>query len=102
MAFTQLLMENPHTGARKSAPVGLSWTVLIFGFLPPLFRGDIKWGVIILLFWLFSAGLTNIVFMFIYNKLYIKELMLEGYKLREMPEGMEARVRDTLNMTLPH
>lgn len=101
MAFTQLVMENPPTGARKLAPVGLSWTVLLFGFLPPLFRGDIKWGVIILLFWLFSAGLTNIVFMFIYNKLYIKELMLEGFKLREIPLGMEARVRDNLNMTLP-
>ena len=60
MAFTTVIMENPQTGAQKPAPVGLSWTVLFFGFLPPLFRGDIKWGLIILAFWLFSAGLTNI------------------------------------------
>lgn len=101
MAFTRLLMENPQTEARKEAPVGVSWTVLIFGFLPPLLRGDIKWGLVILAFWLFSAGLTNIIFMFLYNKLFIQELLGQGYKVRSIDEAERQRVLDNLGMKLP-
>lgn len=101
MAFTKLLMENPQTGAQKEAPVGVSWTVLFFGFLPPLFRGDIKWGLIILAFWLFSAGLTNIIFMFFYNKLFIQELLGQGFKVRSLDETRRQDVLNNLGIHLP-
>lgn len=101
MAFTTVIMENPQTGAQKPAPVGLSWTVLFFGFLPPLFRGDIKWGLIILAFWLFSAGLTNIIFMFFYNKLFIKELLAEGYQALVIDDRERQRIINNLGLKLP-
>ena len=71
MAFTSIIFKNPNTGAMKEAPVGFSWTVFFFGFFPPLFRGDWKWAIIILLISCLTMGLSNLIFMFIYNKLYI-------------------------------
>jgi len=43
MAYTTITFENPRTEHIKQAPVGFSWTVLLFGFFPRLFRGDWKW-----------------------------------------------------------
>ena len=87
MAFTSIMFENPHTGAIKEAPVGFSWTTLFFGFFPALFRGDWKWAIIQLLIALFTAGLSGLVFMFIYNKLYIEELIGSGYKAKSISSG---------------
>jgi len=67
------------SGLVKESKVGFSWTVLFFGFLPPLFRGDWKWGLIILLLAPITFGLSNIIFAFIYNRLYIKDLLQAGY-----------------------
>ena len=33
-------------GMVKECKVGFSWTILLFGFFPPFFRGDWKWGLI--------------------------------------------------------
>lgn len=75
------------TGAVKAIKVGFSWTTFFFGFLPALFRGDLKWAIIILAIEIvlgtFTVGIgawaTGVVFAFIYNKLYINDLMKKGY-----------------------
>lgn len=36
-------------GVMRKAPVGFSWTMLFFGPLVPLFRGDLKWTILHLL-----------------------------------------------------
>ena len=87
MAYTSIIFKNPHTGGIKEAPVGYSWTTLCFGFLPALFRGDWKWGVIMLLFNLCSFGLAQIIFSFIYNKLYIRDLIGAGFKAQSVAIG---------------
>ncbi|SDC36174.1 hypothetical protein SAMN05421734_10735 [Pelagirhabdus alkalitolerans] len=71
-------LKHP-SGLVKETKVGFSWTVFFFGFFPPFFRGDWKWGLIILILSSFTFGLSNIVFWFIYNKLYIKDLLEAGY-----------------------
>ena len=70
MAFTHIAFENNHTGELKEAPVGFSWTVLLFGIFPPLFRADWKNFAIILIPALLTWGLSSVVFAFIYNKMY--------------------------------
>ena len=70
-------------GVIKEAPTGFSWTTLFFGFFPALIRGDLKWGLIILI----AAAVTGIswlIFPFFYNKLYIKELLKKGYKPKDL------------------
>jgi hypothetical protein len=87
VAYTSIMFENPNTGAIKEAPVGFSWTTLFFSFFPALFRGDWKWAVIILILSLITYGLSGLLFMFIYNKLYIKDLIGSGFKARSIASG---------------
>ena len=79
MAFSSVKLKHPEYEIVKDAPVGFSWTVFFFGFFPALFRGDWKWGLIILFSALVTFGISNLVFIFIYNKLYIKSLLEQGY-----------------------
>ncbi|MBD2847097.1 DUF2628 domain-containing protein [Paenibacillus sp. IB182496] len=80
------LLKN-QAGVTKSVKVGFSWTTFFFGFLVPLFRGDLKWCIILVIleavFGSFTLGIgafvTGIIFSFVYNKLYIKELLEKGY-----------------------
>lgn len=75
-------------GLTKQVKVGFSWTTFFFGFLPALFRGDLKWAVIMLIIEAvlgsFTLGIgsfvTGIVFSFVYNKIFIKELIEKGYQ----------------------
>jgi hypothetical protein len=101
VAFTSIMFENPHTGGIKEAPVGFSWTTFFFGFFPALFRGDWKWAVIQLLLALLTFGLSSLVFMFIYNRLYIKELVGAGFKARSIASGDMDFAEGKLGMKLP-
>lgn len=76
------------SGLVKQVKVGFSWTTFFFGLFVPLFRGDIKWAAIMffssLLLGFFTAGVgglvVGLVFSFIYNKLYIKDLIEKGWQ----------------------
>ncbi|OXS57644.1 hypothetical protein B1A99_16440 [Cohnella sp. CIP 111063] len=75
-------------GGLKQAKLGFSWTTFFFGFFPALFRGDLKWAAIMFItacaFGVFTLGfgawVPGIIFSFIYNKMYIKELLEKGYR----------------------
>ena len=101
MAYATIAFENPHTGEMKEAPVGFSWTVLFFGFFPPIFRNDWKWAFIILVFAFITWGLSNLVFMFIYNKLYIKDLISAGFKVKSVGTGTINEISKSLEINLP-
>lgn len=81
MAYATIDFHNPMTGGLKKAPVGFSWTTLFFGFFPALVRGHWGGAVIIFLVGLVTFGLSGLIFPFIYNKMYVKHLMGEGFKL---------------------
>jgi len=101
MAHTKLVMENPYTGITKEAPVGLSWTVLFFAFFPPLFRGDWKWAAIMFLPTIITLGLSGLLFMFIYNKLYIKDLIGDEFIAKSVGTGTLDQVSQELGINLP-
>lgn len=80
-------MKNPSTNQFKQVKAGFSWTMFFFGFWVPLFRGDWKWLIIMLLLdivGLFTFGIVtkiaDIVMSFLYNKLYLQDLVSNGYK----------------------
>ncbi|MCK5602918.1 hypothetical protein KAR91_13635 [Candidatus Pacearchaeota archaeon] len=79
MAYKVSTFKNKKTGQVREAPVGFSWTMLFFGSLVSLFRGDWKGTAIsIVLCWL-TVGLSHLVFPFFYNQMYINDLLNDGY-----------------------
>lgn len=101
MAYTKIIFKNPMTGAIKEAPVGFSWTTFFFGGFPALFRGDWKWFAIMLVLALITMGFSNVVFMFIYNKLYIKELIGTGFKAQSIASGDMNAASAKIGMQIP-
>lgn len=80
-SYSTKVLYNEKLDIYKPYHEGFSWTVLLFGFFPALFRSDWKWAVIIFLcnwvFWLPAC----IFFAIKYNELYVKDLMQQGYKV---------------------
>jgi hypothetical protein len=72
-------LKHKDTGFVKTAPVGFSWTMLLFGIFVPMIRGDWKWFFIGLAIAIFTFGLGWLIVLFMYNKIYIKNLMEKGY-----------------------
>src|SRR5690625_4241041 len=89
-------LEN-EMGLIKEVKIGFSWTTLLFGFFPALFRGDLKWAAIMLIAGIavgaitlgFGAWILWLVFAFIYNKIYIQDLIEKGYK----PASEESKMK---------
>lgn len=75
----KVMLKND-AGLQKATKLGFSWTTLFFGFFPALFRGDWLWALIIFAAGLITFGISTVVFAFIYNKIYINNLMEKGFK----------------------
>lgn len=84
MAFAVISLENKRSNQLKLAPVGYSWTNLIFGFFVPLLRGDWKWAIVFLLVGIVTWGFGSIITSFFYNKLYVSDLLKDGFKIKSL------------------
>ncbi len=71
--------QNLQTKEIKEVPEGFSWTTFFFGFFSALFRGDIKWALVMFAVSFITIGISWLVFPFIYNKIYMKELLGKGF-----------------------
>lgn len=74
------VLKNKH-GMRREAPRGFSWTMLFFGVFVPLFRGDWKWFFISLLLSMITFGVSWLIMPFLYNNLYLNDLLKDGYEI---------------------
>jgi len=101
MAYAKVTFENPKSGEIRVAPVGFSWTVFFFGFFPPMFRSDWKWAALMFLLALITSGISSIVFCFIYNKIYVKELIAKGFKAKTVDVGTLQQISSKLKLDLP-
>lgn len=75
----KMILKN-QIGATKEIKIGFSWTTLFFGCFPAMFRGNWKWAIIMILAAIATSGLSWFVFPFFYNRLYIKDLLNNGYR----------------------
>ena len=83
------------SGLKKQVKVGFSWTTFFFGLFVPLIRGDLKWAAIMFALSVLAGALSlgigsffvGIIFSFVYNKVYIKDLIERGWQ----PNNDEAR-----------
>ena len=86
-----IIQLKSSSGLTETVKVGFSWTTLLFGWLVPLLRGDLKWAIIMFIVSniaraytlgteTFTLGpiasssngwtlMTSLIFSFIYNKL---------------------------------
>lgn len=74
----KVLLKN-NVGMVKECKVGFSWTTMFFGLFVPLLRGDIKNALIMAALSFLTFGLSWLVFPFVYNKMYIKGLLMQGF-----------------------
>lgn len=82
-----ITLRHQDSNAVKKCPTGFSWTTFFFGLFVPLIRGDFKWAAIVFVVFtvisVVTAGIgsfgVNIIFAFLYNKIYIRELMNKGF-----------------------
>lgn len=79
MAYRLETMIHPQTKHKVYAPIGFSWTTLFFGFFPALLRGDFIWAAIQIICAIITFGFSGLVFPFLYNDIYVKGLLKDGY-----------------------
>ena len=84
---TRIALKHKESGIMKEGFYGYSWTTLIFGFFPALFRGDfvtfIGGFVVSVIIGIFTFGIgtlfISLVWSFMYNKYYTRKLLERGY-----------------------
>ena len=72
---------HKESGLVKKGYLGYSWSYLFFGWFVPIFRGELGVGLLDLAITLFSAGLSQLIFPFIYNRQHMTRLLLSGWQL---------------------
>jgi hypothetical protein len=93
-----ITLRHKDSGIRKTARLGWSWTYFHFGFLVPVFRGEILIAVLHLIITIVTFGLFQFIWSFFYNKQNITRLMTSGWVLDDTPE-VEKFAREKLRMS---
>lgn len=76
----------------KTGLYGFSWTYLFFGWLVPVFRGELGVGALHLLFSVVTFGLWQFIACFVYNKQYMTRMITNGWELAgSEEENLKAR-----------
>ncbi|ACT47297.1 hypothetical protein [Methylotenera mobilis] len=94
---TKVIIQHPVNGLTRNGYFGYSWTYLFFGWLVPLFRGELGVAALHMLFTLFTFGLWQLIVSFLYNKQYMTRMLEKGYVLKDSEQVM-AEARASLNI----
>nr|WP_294841177.1 hypothetical protein [uncultured Methylotenera sp.] len=94
---TKVIIQHPVNGLTRNGYFGYSWTYLFFGWLVPLFRGELGVAALHMLFTLFTFGLWQLIVSFLYNKQYMTRMLEKGYVLKDTEQVM-AEARASLNI----
>ena len=87
-------LKHRQSGIVKNGYYGFSWTSFFFGGFPALFRGDVSYGLGMIIAGIlvgaFSFGslwfVLSLVWAFVYNKNYTHRLLQAGYEFDDLPE----------------
>lgn len=112
----RMTLEN-ELGTVKKVKIGFSWITLFFWIIPALLRKDLKWVFVMLAISAGAASVTfgiteslnalvigaafsSIIFSLLYNKIYIEELLLNGYRPTDS-ESQEVLESSGMSMEIP-
>jgi hypothetical protein len=96
-----VILCNRRTGEIRTGYYGFSWTSLIWGGFPALFRGDIGAGLAVVLIGVAAAALTYGIGWYVvallwavaYNKSHLNGLLDRGYEFSDNPDIVAATRR---------
>jgi hypothetical protein len=80
-------LKNIYNQTIKKVPIGYSWLSLVFLFLVPLFRKDWEWFFTYFLVTIFTLGIAIPIIAYMYNKIYIYNLIKTGYIASNQKSG---------------
>ncbi|MDA9919988.1 flagellar basal body-associated FliL family protein [Luminiphilus sp.] len=80
---TAVKISHEQSGMKGQCFVGFSWTYYLFGWLVPIFRGEIAIGFLHLLITVFTFGLFQPVMSFLYNRQYSRRQFTDGWELAD-------------------
>jgi hypothetical protein len=93
----RVLIKHTQSGIVKSGYVGFCWTYLLFGWIVPVFRGEIGIGALHLLLTLITFGLFQIIMPFLYNKQFMVRHLTNGYELSD-EDSVNLMAKQRLNI----
>jgi hypothetical protein len=77
-----VLVKHDQSGLQKNGYVDYSLTYFFFGWIIPIFRGEIGIGVLHFVLTVISLGVFQFLVMpFLYNKQYMTRLLTNGWQL---------------------
>ena len=80
---TSVIIRHTQSGLTRKGYTGFSWTYLFFGWLVPLFHGELSTAALHLLFTIFTFGLWQLILCFIYNRQYMTRMLTSGWVLAD-------------------
>ena len=90
----KVLIRHPQSGLTKNGFMGWCWTYCLFGWLVPIFRGEIGIGALHLLLTCITFGLFQLIMSFLYNKQYMTRKLLAGWVLADTEQNNQyARIK---------
>ncbi len=96
-----ITFEHPRTGITRTAPIGFSWRLLQFGALLPMYQGEWRLCMLVIVCGAFTFSVSNVALAFFYNKLRVRSLVAAGFLARGTEEGCIAEAEAHLGLTLP-
>ena len=89
-----VMIQHTSSGLTKKGFYGYSRTYLFFGWLVPIFRGEIGISMLHLILTIATLGIFQIVMPYLYNRQYTSRLLTNGWALADTPENnQQARYR---------
>ncbi|MBT3445814.1 hypothetical protein HN450_03135 [bacterium] len=82
----KIQIKHKKSGIVKYGKYGFSWTYLFFGFFIPIYRGELGIAILHVVFSIFTLGLSNLIFAFIYNKQFMLRMLTSGWELNGSEE----------------
>ena len=88
----RVTVRHAQSNMLKSGYFGFCWTYFFFGWLVPVFRGEIGIGVLHLILTVVTFGIFQAVMPFLYNKQYMTRMLTNGWELAgNENENLKAR-----------